>query len=213
MHRIDRVSKHFYSDVSANLVANPIAAGDIATVSRSTATGFAVQTDRATLLDPISSVSMVLNTAPTIQANSTFAFGRFVQGEHVNDEPMHYAVEGYCRALFSGVPTNIGLGFFIGRLQSGSVTQDYTAQVNLVDHPIALPLQCDEIAGNTLKCSVSTLVLDGLHDGGATEFTTQPIGVFMGLQNDATGLALNFLRMSLSVYRYRGDVSSFDPTR
>ena len=213
MHRIERVADYFYSDVSGNLVSNPIAAGDIATVSRSSATGFAVQTDRATLLDPVSSVSMALNTAPTIQANSTFAFGRFVSGVKQNDLPMHYHVSGYCRALFSGTPTNIGLGFYIGRLDSGSVAQDYTAQVNLVSHPIALPLQCDEIAGNSLKCSVNCNVLDGLYDGGASAFTAQPFGVFMGLQNDATGLALNFLKMSLSVYRYSEDIDSFDPSR
>ena len=214
MFRVNRIGDHSLVDLVAGAVKNPITSANFANVV-GTPTVFHVQTDRSTLISPGSFTNLFVNISGnyTMNFGESFAWGRFVDGTHLNDREVQYSIVGAAEVLGNRSTEGVSLSCNIGELDSGSVSQDYTTQVNTVTNAVLLPADIkrnDQIIQGRVACSA----IDGLFEGGTTAFSTQPIGAFWGLVNDdSADFIIEYMRMTLSIYRYVEDIDTFDPSR
>ena len=214
MFRPNRIGEHMLVDLQASATKNPITSANFTNVV-GVPTVFDVQTDLATLQSPGSFTNLYVNVSGnwSLGFGESFAWGRFVDGTHENGLPIQYTVVGYMEAEVNRSLEGVSVALNIGELDSGSVSVDYNAQVNKVTN--AVPLPCAIRKGDQSFSAYGAVnCVDGLFDGNGTSFSTQPVGAFWSIVNDdGVAVIIEYMRMSVSIYKYVGDIDTFDPTR
>lgn len=218
MHRVDRVARHMLVDTSAIDIDTPITTLDFPGVLGTNPAEMFVQTDMALVKDT-HAVAWYKGSGQTwaIAPGDTFAFGRFINGWEDLDAPFHLNVSGAMKIHGIGAGIEMDVGMYIGELDSGSVVKDYTAQVNQVSNAVRLPLvqQFMLPSAEVMTCSVDVSLLNGLFNGSEAAYSSQPIGVFWCVTNYGAGSTRNidFMRASLSAFKWSSDIDSLDPVR
>lgn len=217
MFRPNRIGSHVLVDTSAGLDEIPITTANFATTCAANP-AMDVQTDNATVKDQ-QSVAFEKDASETwsIPAGESFSFGRFVSGSDPSDpdRPFQINIAGSLYVDFAGTALeNLDIGFYIGRLTTGTPGVDHTGLVNDMSGMCRLPCQVREASRDQYECDIMLSVINGLFDGAVTTLSTQAVGVFWNIRNTAlAGRSITDLRGHLSVYKYTGDINTLDPNR
>lgn len=217
MFRPNRIGDHPIVDVSAADFTLPQSdAENLASLG--TMVLHQVQTDTATLGDPVSCVNF--NTGDglktwSISSLKSWSFGRFITGAALNNREMMISYSLNATLTLAAVSPEIKLQACIGVANATSVTVDKTAQVNLMDTRVILGMDLSQ-SELTKSISVKGTIVNSLFNGGASgEYDTNPIGLWLAVVNTKSSgaAAIKVLSGSLSLYRYSVDIDTFDPTR
>lgn len=214
MHRPNRIGSHHIVDLSSDIDTGLISAANWPTTLGTTPV-YQVQTESAVVGEKAACLNWQLDPTATYvtAAGKSFAIGRFISGEHRGDLPMIYTVSGSAIIGLNGGVSDRIPAFRMGRLDSGSVTVDHTAAVNQVTNSYELP-SWKYAEANHWHIDCQHTVVDGLFQGDASAYSSQPVAFFLGFDNEASGaINIEFLKLSLSIFRWSGSLDTFDPTR
>lgn len=210
MYLPNRVGEHVCLEIAANVNSSPFGA-DVTTFG-GTASAHQVHTRSATLNENITADNLIQAPLMTISQGETFCYGRFIDGTHEADIPQQYVVSGHLQARLNVDNNGLNVGLFVGRLDSGSVTVNYTGKPNTVSHGIPLPIQVHSNDG-LIHASYQGSFIDGKFST-AQDFQTLPIAAYWCLGHDSgADVNIALLRASISIFNYRRAIEVFDPLR
>ena len=214
MHRPDRVGAHQLIDTSVAQLEIPITNANFGTPLAPARPTMAVQTDLAEVLDR-HAVSFRKDDAEAwaLGATENFSFGRFINGDTADlDIAKIINVAGSLTIVSNQVHLTVDM--YAGRLITGSPSVDYTAQVNLVEARVKLPARSRFVDNDVKVIDVQTTLVAGLFNGGATDFSSQPIAIFWNISNyGGSDYTLEDYRGSLSIFSWSEDIRTLDPVR
>lgn len=218
MHRPNRIGDHHIADLSADDFVLDQTPTNF-TTSLGTWTLPQVQTDTATLGDPISTVDFNtgdVQDAWVLAALKSWSFGRFISGAAVNEREVMIAWSINAAVRILANTRNVHLGLFAGMANATSVTVDKTAQVNLMDTMTMLAGPVNVESDEVITLNESGTFINSVFNGGASgAYDTNPLGIWMQATNlhASVNVTIGSVIGSLSIYRYTRDVDTFDPTR
>jgi len=218
MFRPNRIGNPLITDISAtDFLLDQSTAENLASLGTLSVPD--VQTDTATLNDPVSCVNF--NTGAghvswAIGGLTSWSFGRFLSGVKPNDADMVYAYAANVVVTISNNQSQFAISLYAGRANASTITVDKTASVNPIDEMACLYTSKSEGAHAIEMLNAQGTFIDSLHNGGASGvFDENPIGLFFSVENWGPSGSVNILAVkgSLSFYRYSQDLKTFDPTR
>lgn len=217
MHRPNRIGDYLIADLSAANFTNVQSAANFA-ASVGTMTAHQVQTDTATLGDPISTVNFDTgdaNKAFILGALESYAFGRFITGAALNDREMMIGYHCDIMVTTADLVDRMSLTLNAGIHNASSVTVDITTTVNLMDTRAIIGVGLTQGTRLIRLCASGQLV-NSLFNGGASGiYDTNPLGIWWALNNTLSSgpITIQHWEGSLSIYRYSRDLDTFDPNR
>ena len=214
MHRPNRIGNHQLVDTSVAQLEIPILNANFGTPLAPARPTMAVQTDFATVQER-HAVSFRKDDSETwaLGATENFSFGRFIPGDLADlDIGRIINIAGTLAIVSNQVHQTVDM--YIGRLISGSPSVDYTAQVNLVEARYKIPAQSRILDGDVQQVDVQTTIVNGLFNGGATDYSDQPLAVFWNVSNyGGSDYTLEDYRGSLSIFSWEEDIKTLDAVR
>lgn len=216
MFRPNRIGNHSVIDISAaDFILPQSDAENLASLG--TINAHQVQTDTATLGDPVSTINF--NSGDTakawsLTANKSWSFGRFITGASLNNRSMMISYAAHVEAIFADAANDIDMTLNIGVANATSVTVDKTTTVNLMDTRKVLFNGYTFNGGRRMGIQIEGTFINSIFNGGSSgDFDTNPMGLWFSLVNFGTVEVITHIHGSLTLYRYSTDIDTFDPTR